>query len=924
MKVVRNFSKIYREESDPWNIGNARSGRYDFYFDQIQSHARSRNSLLDIGCGFGAFLSRFQGNFQNLTGVEVAAEAISKGQSRYPFIRFVQASADSLRQTPLDRESFDTIIYSDVIYYLDEASKVRSLEWISGHLSPGGIAFISAWCPGKNYLEFEELQRMVEQCFAVERQFRLESGHGVFLARRKRHLVAVTVDYETWHPVPEGKSIDWTTDIFDPMNRLLELFDERNLKLTIFAEMGEYFWLKANDAAIAEKMESQWKQAVAGGHDVQLHLHPNWLPELGARHKDGQWIWDWSRSRLADYPGDIVALIGKCKLTLEALLSDARDDYRVTCYRAGAYQAQPFRAISEALVHHGIVCDSSVYRGGRSEERGYDYTLACSDHQPHFANRFDPQLKAPPAEQGIVELPIFTFAPDRRWFLDGEEGRRFAQHLLGFLETRRRAQSSTETHRFRRKLQSMAGQLYSALRPLRRGVNRILPRSFAHFIPSYEPERLAGHEYFVMIGHTKGNLQFDGIADNLDRLRDDGRFEFITLSEMAETARPDLLSRMRADADDEARFQVRREYGSIMGESRNEAQSFRLQEMIPLDRATILDLGCGSGYWTDRIARLYPWTQVVGADCGEEFIAKARDRYASDRASFQVEHFERLSFQDGSFDCVYADNVLEHAWDVDRVLEEIHRILRPGGVLIAALPSDARNPGLACDNHTWKTAPHEVRLRLEDRGFAPVFTEEVDTFKECGMPPYPPALDRMIYLRAWKSMDGGFFLARALDAMQWTYNRLDPAQPTEGSDPVRIISGGHAWCWGYAVVLGTILQREGYPVQWITMVAQNHPRGRGPLLEDSHEVIQIGFPGGRPAILDPTCNIHFPCGIEDLLRAPVLANIPRMEDLRYKQRRYDLYSTSSWYGRVKEYAARNDPKEKLRLQPAPPPDPDGN
>ena len=62
----RDFDAVYREEEDPWSIGNADSERYNLYHDTISAAAALRSSMLDIGCGFGAFLARFQGEFEEL------------------------------------------------------------------------------------------------------------------------------------------------------------------------------------------------------------------------------------------------------------------------------------------------------------------------------------------------------------------------------------------------------------------------------------------------------------------------------------------------------------------------------------------------------------------------------------------------------------------------------------------------------------------------------------------------------------------------------------------------------------------------------------------------------------------------------------------------------------------------------------------
>jgi SAM-dependent methyltransferase len=103
--------------------------------------------------------------------------------------------------------------------------------------------------------------------------------------------------------------------------------------------------------------------------------------------------------------------------------------------------------------------------------------------------------------------------------------------------------------------------------------------------------------------------------------------------------------------------------------------------------AKILDFGCGSG-------------QVVAAG-----LAGGREMFGVEifsgesTARADVEHlgllgnriFEvgngRLPFEDGMFDLAVSNTVFEHVEDLDSALAEIHRVLRPGGRLVAFFPS---------------------------------------------------------------------------------------------------------------------------------------------------------------------------------------------------------------------------------------------
>ena len=911
MRVKRDFEEIYATEDDPWSIGDADSERYDLYVERILAGSYRRGDVLELGCGQGAFLARLNGAFERVAGVELSARAVARGRDRFPFIEFSQGSLADLDAVLPPTRRFDTIVVSDVLYYLKERERRRVVAWIAGHLAPDGLAFLSGWSPGGNYLTVDEFRNLVERELAIESEDLLESEHVAFSCRARRTLVALTVDYETWQPQLEGLVLDWETDALRPTAALLDVFDECGATLTVFAEMGEYLWLCEQRPAIARRMEEQWREVVRRGHDVQLHLHPNWLPEMRPTVENGQWSWDMARARAADYPGDLTAAIARCKSALETAIRPVAPAYEVVAYRAGTYEAQPFDRLYDALVANGIWCDSSVVPGDARPDRHYDYGSAYADHQPWFAGRYDPQLKAPPAERGIVELPVFAPRRGQRWTFDNDQGPRFAQQLLARLEREGRRPSS-EALRWRRRVQTGVNDVYERLRRARPIVNRLMPRRLAAFMTRYEREQLVRNGYFVLVAHTKTHLDYAAIRAGLIRLTAHGGLELVSLSELAKSARAELERSLCDGREQEAARQVKREYSAQMSSDRNTMQSDPLARLIPLDRKRILDAGCGRGVGTAALARAFPRSTVVGSDVGAEFVERAGREFGSERLSFRVEDFAALSFSDGDFDCVHADNSQEHAFDVDGTLAELHRVLSPGGCLVAALPPDGLNPDRTCDNHTWKTTPSDVETRLRAAGFADIELRKVDIFRTLGAPPFPPSRDQMLYVRAWKRELDDASAGRIRELTRWAYETLDPERPQQSNDPREILAGGYAWCWGYVVVLGEALTQEGYDVRWVTMIAEDHPRGLGDHRRDSHEVLEVALDGGRRVVCDPTAGIVFEASIAALLTDPSLADTARPEDERYRTRSYALYSTSTWYRLVRRVAIRTRPGARPR------------
>jgi SAM-dependent methyltransferase len=914
VRVELDCEAKYLSEDDPWGIGQADSERYNLYLDLIRTHTRSRGSVLDVGCGFGAMLARLQSDFERLHGIELSEAAVAKGAERYPFITFERGSIDALERTGADSEHFDIIIFSDVLYYVDEAAKRASLRWIAEHLRPGGMAFIAAYSPdARGYPTPSEIRTLVEREFVVETDQMLESEHLVLLARPRRRLVALTLDYETWQPVPAGRKIDWNADVFEPTAALLDACDAEGASLTIFAEMGEHAFLREHEPQIAARMEAQWRDAVQRGHEVQLHLHPNWLPELGARLEDGRYAWNEQLTRTDDHP-DLVSLIGTLKKTLEQAIHQVDPSYEAVAYRAGGYEAQPFRRIAEALQANDMWCDSSVYNGGRRPGQYHDYTHPVDTHQPWFVSHVDPQLEAPPAERGIVELPVATFGRNERLTFDTEEGARFGERLLAAIEAERMAGPSIETRRIMAKARKLARSGYMLVRSHNGLVNRVIPRRLAHAFAEYPKRRLVDDEFYVVVGHSKADLDIPEIRRQLRLLREAG-VELVGLSDMAELARGQLERRLEISGRSDAP-QACRLGGSVEFHDRRGSEPHRPQSMIPLDRTQMLDLGCGVGAWSAHIAAEHPWLRVTGVDASERLIATARERHSSERVEFKVADFIALPFPDGAFDCIYTDDTLRHAFDLDGALAEAWRVLADGGVFLAAVSPDAYDAGRTVEEHIWKPSAADVRERLRHAGFVEVSIEEIDTYR-LGCAPYPPAMDRMLYVRAWRHAVPLTPLERVDGLRHWTHERLDPSRPSKSLDPLAVLEGGYADGAGMALVLGEALLREGYDSSWITMVARDHPAGSGAELNESHEAIELKLPDHSVHVIDPMCDVRFPYELQSLIDDPTVADgVSRERDNVYVERRGDLYSTSFWYGRVVAVAVRRQWWAAKRFVPA--------
>jgi ubiquinone/menaquinone biosynthesis C-methylase UbiE len=161
------------------------------------------------------------------------------------------------------------------------------------------------------------------------------------------------------------------------------------------------------------------------------------------------------------------------------------------------------------------------------------------------------------------------------------------------------------------------------------------------------------------------------------------------------------------------------------------------------DRA--LDLGCGTGEFTEALARA--GADAIGVDVAEAALARARARHPE--LEFHLVPFDGpLPFEDGSFDLVWSSEVIEHVADTGQWLSEVRRVLAPGGRLLVTTPSHGRlrvafggverfSEPLGDHLHLYTRA--SLRTLLREFGFGEITVRAVEG---------PPLLSRMLLARA--------------------------------------------------------------------------------------------------------------------------------------------------------------------------------
>lgn len=207
-----------------------------------------------------------------------------------------------------------------------------------------------------------------------------------------------SLDYEIY-----GNGLGSLRDlVLDPTQRVAKIFAEFDAPFVVFAEAVEFEKIEEAGAdPDSAAVRSQLRELRAAGHEIALHLHPWWA---NARCHNGRWQLDWTERSLGALSSERIETIVSGGIQH---LRDALGDPEFTpiAFRAGQWLIQPSQTVANVLARHGILVDSSVFKGGRMHGLGLDYRRASANKGFW---RFGEDVNVPDPDGQLWEIPIHT------------------------------------------------------------------------------------------------------------------------------------------------------------------------------------------------------------------------------------------------------------------------------------------------------------------------------------------------------------------------------------------------------------------------------------------------------------------------------------------------------------------------------------
>ncbi len=200
---------------------------------------------------------------------------------------------------------------------------------------------------------------------------------------------------------------------FDTIRRLCDVYERHGLCGSFNVEVMQQlvhrrFGPENNELAeLAHEWEEVVRDVYRRGHDVQLHLHPQWTE---ARYENGRWELGGRWSILQYSREEVDRMIGDGKRYLEGLLSPIDPGYRCVSFRSGSWCIAPGEHVLAALADAGIVFDISIVEGLRfdTEHVSLDYRRIDESFLP-FYPRLDDARRIANEPQPIVCVPTHSF-----------------------------------------------------------------------------------------------------------------------------------------------------------------------------------------------------------------------------------------------------------------------------------------------------------------------------------------------------------------------------------------------------------------------------------------------------------------------------------------------------------------------------------
>jgi malonyl-CoA O-methyltransferase len=113
---------------------------------------------------------------------------------------------------------------------------------------------------------------------------------------------------------------------------------------------------------------------------------------------------------------------------------------------------------------------------------------------------------------------------------------------------------------------------------------------------------------------------------------------------------------------------------------------FERLELMRIQPQIILDLGAGTGFCSELLEKKYPQTEIIAVDVSENMLSQARSKKQwQSQQHFLCANAKSLPLESQSVDLIFSNLFLHWCFPLDPVVAELHRVLKPNGLLLFSM-----------------------------------------------------------------------------------------------------------------------------------------------------------------------------------------------------------------------------------------------
>jgi SAM-dependent methyltransferase len=148
--AVERFERLYRESPDPWSYRTSDYEREKYAATLAALPQRSYGLCLEVGCSIGVFTGLLAARCEHIVAIDFSLGALELARGHLQEVRNVDLLRASFPEEA-PPGSWELIVCSEVLYYLDEPAFAEALAWIETQLAYGASVLAVSWRgPGRD------------------------------------------------------------------------------------------------------------------------------------------------------------------------------------------------------------------------------------------------------------------------------------------------------------------------------------------------------------------------------------------------------------------------------------------------------------------------------------------------------------------------------------------------------------------------------------------------------------------------------------------------------------------------------------------------------------------------------------------------------------------------------------------------------